>query len=290
MDALDRAASDLPNRDLLRVKEQEIRWANKDFKKHSDAFMYGLASLGCRPGDTVATALGNDTEHAVLIYAAARLGVVVAPFDEQVLSDRSSVESALSESNARVFMFGKSAAVQGDADVASMVNEILPCRAENQTQDYPEVDDARFPHLRHVVSTDYYRVNKGIQQFRHLLAYNVYARDPAKRAKQFVHDDTPLIRPVSSIGQDNALTHGDLSRRAAAVKSSLQLTNADKLYLSSRDPVDLAIGIATACETSCPIVIPGVFDRDRGTAPTDESKIYESEGCTKKIDTFAVYA
>jgi len=271
---------DLPNRDLLRVKHQDVRWSVKDFKKHSDAFMYGLSSLGCRPGDAVGAILGNNTEHAVLLYAAARLGLTVAPFDENMVSKKD-LEKAIAETECRVLLIGNAEDQLVGSDVAKTVRDILPQLNDEIDGTTPRVKDDRFPSLEHVMSTEYYKVSGSMLQFRHFLAYEVLARNPGSRAKKFVSEKTPLIQPVSALGQETAVTHGELSKRAAAAKASLGVTDGDKLLLESRDPVDLAVGLFLSCDTLCPLVLTD-------SKNADDVELYEVEGCTKRVTSFAV--
>jgi len=261
---------DLPNRDALRVKSQDVSFDYKDFKKHAEAFTYGLASLGCRPGDTVATMLGNDVEMSILVLAAARLGVTVAPFDASM--KRSDIESALQESDCRVLFMANSN--------ANVVNEILPNLSSVQdSTTVPEISEDRFPSLRHVVSTGYHRVNEGILQFRHLLAYNTFARDPSKRAQKLVDASTPLIRPMSAFGEGKSLTNGDISKRASEASTELKLSESDKLLLESSDPVDLAVALCVSTNSTCPLVLPGGND-------VDVEELFSVEGCTKRVASF----
>jgi len=271
-DVLDQRVAKLPNRDFLRVKHQEVRWSMKDFKKHSDAFMYGLASMGCRPGHVVAAWLGNEAETAVLLYAAARLGVVVAPFDES-MNTASEIEAAVEATKCRVILYSDA---PGRNDI---INEMLPCLAEVDTLAVPKIRDDRFPELRSVVTTSFDKVNGGITNFKHMLAYDVYARDPSKRARPFVSEASPLVQPVSAMSGTPilapALSHGDIVQKAAEMAAAMDLTSTDKVYLASACPVDLAVGLAVAVERVCPLVLasPG----------TSEADLFAAEGCTKRM-------
>eukprot|EP00940_MAST-03C_sp_MAST-3C-sp2_P001860 g1860.t1 len=279
-DVLDDRVRAVPNRDLLRTKDfdQDLRWSVKDFKKHSDAFMYGLTSLGCRPGDTVATCLGNTAEQAVLIYAAARLGVVVASFDPNMTA-KGDLEEAIAETNCKILLLGNSEDDARAANVAETVSDILPQLNAEHSGGIDAICDDRFPSLRHVMSTSFYKVKPSVLQFRHFLAYDVMARDPGKRARKFVDESTPLIQPVSALGRETELTHGELSRRAEAAKASLKIGSDDKVYLSSQNPVDLAVGLAISCEAQCPLVLAGV---------DGEESLFDIEGCTKRVESFSL--
>jgi len=271
-DVLDQRVAKLPNRDFLRVKHQEVRWSLKDFKKHSDAFMYGLASMGCRPGHVVAAWLGNEAETAVLIYAAARLGVVVAPFDAG-MSRTSEIEAAMEATNCRVLLYSN------DPGKNEVVNNVLPCLAQAVGLEVPQIRDDRFPELRCVVTTGYDKVNTGTMNFKHLLAYDVFGRDPSKRARPFVTETTPLIQPVTTMmGKpilSPAITHGDLVQKAAEAATEMDITNNDKIYMASSSTSDLAVSLAMACERVCPIVLP--------SPGTDEADLIKIEGCTKRM-------
>ena len=163
--------------------------------------------------------------------------------------------------------------------MSAAINEILPNLGTQHHNIGVSVRDERFPHLRHVVTTDYKRINKGILNFRHLLAYDVYARDPIKRAKPFVTAETPLLQPVSVMGIAPPLTHGDISKKATEAAAALSINNSDKLFLDSRSPLDLAVGLAVACEQICPLVLPSPI--------ADDAQLFTVEECTKRIETFA---
>ena len=258
----------------MRIKSQDVSFDYKDFKKHAEALTYGLVSLGCRPGDTVATMMGNDAEMAILVLAAARLGVTVAPFDSSMSSSKSDVEKALQESECRVLLMENSK--------KDVVNEILPSLESVQdSSSVPQIKEDRFPNLRHVVSTGYHRVNQGILQFRHLLAYNTFARDPAKRAQKFVNESTPLMRPMSKFGEGKHITNGEISKRAATASTELKLSDSDKLLLESSDPVDLAVALCVSANSTCPLVLPGSGELD-----VDFEELMSLEGCTKRVASF----
>ena len=269
-EALESKAADLPNRDALRIKSQDVSFAYKDYKKHAEALTYGLVSLGCRPGDTVATMMGNDAEMAILVLAAARLGVTVAPLDSSMSSSKQDLEKALQDSECRVLLVENSN--------GNLVNEILPSlKSVQDVASVPKIEEDRFPNLRHVVSTGYHRVNQGILQFRHLLAYNTFARDPAKRAQKLVNDSTPLMRPISKFGDGKSITNGEISKRAASLGSELKLSDSDKLLLESSDPVDLAVALCVSANSTCPLVLPG-SEND-----IDLEELFSLEGCTKRM-------
>ena len=216
--------------------------------------------------------MGNDAEMAILVLAAARLGVTVAPFDSS-MSSKGDVEKALQESECRVLLMENSK--------KDVVNEIFPgLESVQDSSSVPQLKEDRFPNLRHVVSTGYHRVNQGILQFRHLLAYNTFARDPAKRAQKFVNESTPLMRPMSKFGEGKRITNGEISKRAASASTELKLSDSDKLLLESSDPVDLAVALCVSANSTCPLVLPG------SGLDVDFEELMSLEGCTKRVASF----
>ncbi|KAK6350950.1 hypothetical protein TWF718_004130 [Orbilia javanica] len=72
-------ATKFPER--VAVQTECIRLTYKQLDQQSDALALGLSRLGLQPFERVAACLGNLAEFVVVIYACAKLGVILAPLN-----------------------------------------------------------------------------------------------------------------------------------------------------------------------------------------------------------------
>lgn len=283
-DLLDARVDETPHREILRVNHDDSRWSFAQLKRHSDALAFGLSDIGFRKGDVLATWMGNDAEHVCTLFAAARLGVIVAPIDLDVTVSPEGLSDVISSLQCRGVMYSDK--LNGDGHAA--VNSLFPLMKEQQ--EIWTIRDKRFPTLRSIITTDLDRTPGGdpeienIILFKHLMLYDYYGRCPIKKTKPLLDSKIPLLLPVTSVsnGRPNpatsAYTHSDLMKMANDAVTSLKLTNTDKLCITSPSTVNPSIGILAAALAQCPLVLPV-----SGNNEAEAQRIATIEGANKIV-------
>lgn len=97
-EALERAAAEAGDDPFLRYKDDRLTYAELDGR--ANAVANSLAERGVAGGETVCLFMYNAIEYAVLYFALAKLGAVVAPIDTRFTGE--TLAAALSKSDAAV--------------------------------------------------------------------------------------------------------------------------------------------------------------------------------------------
>lgn len=96
------------------------RWTFADLHAEAEAAASGLIRLGIRPGDRVAVCLPGWYEFIVLVYAIAKAGAILVPFNTRYREMEA--EHILRDSGARAVFFPK------EYDQVSQLNQLLSIR------------------------------------------------------------------------------------------------------------------------------------------------------------------
>jgi acyl-CoA synthetase (AMP-forming)/AMP-acid ligase II len=179
------------------VKEEKVdqRFNYSQFDKQSSAIAGGMASIGLRPGDTVATLLPHSLENVVTQFGAAKAGLKIASMEPG--ADSAFVQKVLGECTAIVY------------DPALLQPALV----------------GNFD-CKHAISTGLKHVKrvKGRHRFAEILLYS-----PFKPAR--VTPDTVLYTAYTGeeCTPSETMTHGEVIAAAEAMVEELELTSRDKV-------------------------------------------------------------
>jgi fatty-acyl-CoA synthase len=136
-------ASRLPNRPAIAFEGEELSFQEVD--KRVDEMAKGLLSLRVRRGDMVSILTGNRPEWLIYVFAAARIGCVVAPINTWYKDEE--IAYALRHSGARVLL---TAGRLLNQDFSMMLRRIAPSLAAADGT----LPDPNLPDLQHLIELD----------------------------------------------------------------------------------------------------------------------------------------
>jgi len=162
---------ELPLKEAVAFKVNNVKWSFQDLKEHSDALAAGLLELGWQSGDVLAMWVeANCQEQVVTRFASSRAGFTLVEIDSEIF-DAGTLRNILAETNAKGLVFDP---VMGDRHNQDIVEEALP-----ELASYDDSYGRRFrsrvvPSMNMVAHTGMDRV-PGVVNLKHLLAYHAPA-------------------------------------------------------------------------------------------------------------------
>jgi fatty-acyl-CoA synthase len=120
----DRIAGSYPERDVLVVRHQNVRWTYAEFAARVDRLARALVATGMRPGDRLGIWAPNCAEWLLVQYASAKAGVILVNVNPAYRT--SELEYVLNQSGCRVLI---AARAFKSSDYVAMVDDVAPrCR------------------------------------------------------------------------------------------------------------------------------------------------------------------
>ena len=177
-------AAELPWREIVKDSKAGVKWSYSDLNEQTIAFANGLGELGLNVGDTIVTILPNNAENLVTTLAAGSIGVNVVP---TTASTAGQLESVLATSGAKAVVFSKEA----EDTIAKLLPDVV--EQDFVVQDYESINDARFPELDAVITTDWELTDNQVVNFRTLFMYNNGNRCYVERAAANIDETVPLV-------------------------------------------------------------------------------------------------
>ena len=135
----ERAAARWGSREALAF--QGTRWTFADLSARVDAAAKGLIELGLEPGDTVALWMVNRPEWIDAMFAIMKIGAILVPVNTRFRTE--DMGYVLGQSDAAAVILAERS---GPVDYLGMMRAVTPALGTRP--------DARFPHLRHVVTLE----------------------------------------------------------------------------------------------------------------------------------------
>jgi fatty-acyl-CoA synthase len=125
----DRIAGSYPERDVLVVRHQNVRWTYAEFAARVDRLARALVATGMRPGDRLGIWAPNCAEWLLVQYASAKAGVILVNVNPAYRT--SELEYVLNQSGCRVLI---AARAFKSSDYVAMVDDVAPrCRTLERT-------------------------------------------------------------------------------------------------------------------------------------------------------------
>mmetsp|Transcript_16791 Transcript_16791/g.24568 ORF Transcript_16791/g.24568 Transcript_16791/m.24568 type:complete len:283 (-) Transcript_16791:42-890(-) len=221
-------AAELPWREIVKDSKAGVKWSYSDLNEQTIAFANGLGELGLNVGDTIVTILPNNAENLVTTLAAGSIGVNVVP---TTASTAGQLESVLATSGAKAVVFSKEA----EDTIAKLLPDVV--EQDFVVQDYESINDARFPELDAVITTDWELTDNQVVNFRTLFMYNNGNRCYVERAAANIDETVPLV---------GGATHKDILSAGGRVADKLGVTGNVQVALDSSKPEAIAVAAAAA--------------------------------------------
>jgi fatty-acyl-CoA synthase len=132
-----------PDREFLVYSDRDLRFRYGEFDKRVDRLAKGLLSIGLQKGDHLGVWANNVPDWLTLLFATARIGVVLVTVNTGYKLHE--LEYIVRQSDMKALCI-----VDGfkDSDYVAMVRELVPELAE---QERGRLESAKFPELRRVI-------------------------------------------------------------------------------------------------------------------------------------------
>ncbi|MGI4802049.1 MAG: AMP-binding protein [Janthinobacterium lividum] len=271
--ALDRAATQWPDRMALVCPGQKIRWTWRELRDHADGFAAGLIALGLQPGDRIGIWSLNRAEWALTQFAAAKAGLILVTINPAYRLTE--LEFALNKVGCAALV---TATAFKSTAYMDMVNTLAPELAGARPG---HLSAARLPSLRVVVQIGG-PLMPGAVAFDAVatLASDAERADLSAIAERIQFDDPANIQFTSGttgVPKGVTLSHHNILNNGYFVGRSLRLTEEDRICI----PVPLyhcfgmVMGNLAAVTHGSTMIYPG-----EGFDALQTLKTVQDERCT----------
>jgi len=132
-----------PDREFIVYSDRDLRFRYGEFDKRVDRLAKGLLSVGLQKGDHLGVWANNVPDWLTLLFASARIGVVLVTVNTGYKLHE--LEYVVKQSDMKALCI-----VDGfkDSDYVAMVRELVP---ELAVQERGRLESARFPELKRVI-------------------------------------------------------------------------------------------------------------------------------------------
>jgi len=270
-DMLEETASRFPTRLAVKYIETKYSKTYYEFNKEVDAVARGLMGMGFKKSEHIAVWATNYPEWLVLLFATARIGVVLVTANTNYKEKE--LEFLLKQSDS-VAVFTCDGLK--DIDSAKIMYSIAP---ELKKQKKGQLKCKRLPALRAVINFD--NSYSGMYEFNEIKSFGVLVSDKdfEERKKSLSPDDVINMQYTSGttgFPKGVMLTHNNIANNGLSIAECMMLTEHDKLCI----PVPffhcfgLVLGVL-ACVSKGSAMLPLLW-----FAPTKVMHAIEYEKCT----------
>jgi fatty-acyl-CoA synthase len=258
------------NKEFIVYSNLDIRYTFIDLDKKADALAKGLLAAGFKKGDHIGIWANNVPEWTTVFFAAARIGVVVAPINANYKSNE--LEYVLSQADLKgLFIIDR----YRNSDYVEMLYQLIP---ELKNAEPGVLQANKFPCLKMVADIDN-TLHQGMYTLDALLEKGAHIADgELKKAEALVsNEDTLLIMYTSGTtgGPKGAiLTHKSVinmayftNRLGRVTENSAGLNPLPLFHIMS-----LGNGIVQSLIYGAKVAMMGIFDPLAGLATIQKEK------------------
>lgn len=274
-DVLEKTAVLYPDREVLVVKQQGIRYRYKEFLEQVDRVALRLAALGVGKGHRVAIWATNRPEWVLTQFATARIGAILVNINPGYGS--SELQYALKQSETQTLIM-----IRGfrHSDYLGMISEVCPEAAAASVGDWRSIE---LPYLRNLILAGEGQPLSGMQTWDEFISAGktVESLEVVRElgASLNPHDPINIQYTSGTTGYPKGavLTHHNIVNNALLTGQRMGITSQDRICI----PVPfyhcfgMVLGNMACAVHGAAMVIPAeAFD------PWSTLKTIEEERCT----------
>jgi len=269
----DRISSQYADQDAVVVRDQNVRWSYREYRKRVDHLATGLLALDIQPGDRVGVWAPNCSEWCLAQFATAKIGAVLVCINPAYRTYE--LEYALNKVQCKALITAENFK---SSDYILMLNELAP---ELERSSPGELHAKKLPHLRHIIRLGKER-SSGMWNFDEICTMGT------EEEYLHMHDIAETLQPDDAINiqftsgttgspKGATLTHCNILNNGKIVGEGMQLTDKDRLCI----PVPLyhcmgmVMGNLTCISHGATAVFPG-----EGFDPLATLQAVAEEHCT----------
>ncbi|KAJ3783271.1 acetyl-CoA synthetase-like protein [Lentinula aff. detonsa] len=211
-------------------KTSHLAWDFDEFERHIDAASRGLLSMGVQKGDRIGIIMGNNSAYAILQWAAARIGAILATINPSYRTD---------ELIGTLRLVGIKHLVIVPSLRTSQYLKILLERFPSLASSNPgEIQEAELPELRNLIvvnNRDEHELIKAAVDWREIILWREDTRE-AKLVRDIAQglDKDEVINLQFTSGTTGApkavsLTHHNLLNNGISIGRSMNISEKDVL-------------------------------------------------------------
>ena len=225
-DLLENIAKKYPTRPAVKYIEVNYTRTYYEFNKEVDKFAKGLLGMGLKKGDHVAVWATNYPEWLVLLFATARIGVVLITVNTNYKENE--LEYLLKHSDSRaVFICDGLKDIDCEKTIYSICPELKKCKPG-------QLESERLPRLQYVVSFDNYY--EGMYHWSQIPYFGVLVSNDEYTAlrKSLSPDDVINMQYTSGttgFPKGVMLTHNNIVNNGQAIGDCMKFTHRDRLCI-----------------------------------------------------------
>ncbi|MDR3185356.1 MAG: AMP-binding protein [Christensenellaceae bacterium] len=225
-DTLESIAKKFPMRQAVKYIEVDYERTYYEFNRDADTFSKGLLGMGLKKGDHVAVWATNYPQWLILLFAAAKIGVVLVTVNTNYKAHELEYLLKNSDSKALFICDGLN-----DIDCEKTVYELCP---ELKTSKPGHLESVRLPLLKLVCSFDNHY--DGMYHWSQIPQFGVLVSEAEYRAvKQSLHaDDVINIQYTSGttgFPKGVMLTHKNIVNNGMQIGDCMKFTHKDRLCI-----------------------------------------------------------
>lgn len=278
---LDRAVEKYPSQDAMVFPELDYRRTWLQLGGDVELLARGLMSLGIKKGEKIALLATNEPDWIVLMFAAAKIGAVLLPFNTNY--QKYELQQALKQSDAENLFLVQS---YRDTDFLALISDIVP---ELRTCPKGELKSEEYPHLKRVVSIGRYarRGMYTIREIRQMAAETTWKAYGERQMSVSCNDVVNMQYTSGTTGFPKAamLTHRNIINDSFWIGACMGYTHKDRICI----PVPLfhcfgcVLGVTVASVYGAAMVLLRKFD------PIAVMSAVEHEKCTSLYGVPTMY-
>ncbi|KAJ3999585.1 acyl-CoA synthetase [Lentinula boryana] len=227
-------------------KTSHLAWDFDEFERHIDAASRGLLSMGVQKGDRIGIIMGNNSTYAILQWAAARIGAILATINPSYRTD---------ELIGTLRLVGIKHLVIVPSLRSSQYLKILLERFPSLASSNPgEIQEAELPELRNLIvvnNRDEHELVKAAVDWREIIFWREDTRE-AKLVRDIAQslDKDEVINLQFTSGTTGApkavsLTHHNLLNNGISIARSMNISEKDVLYALIKEKCTALHGVPT---------------------------------------------
>ncbi|KAJ3986184.1 acyl-CoA synthetase [Lentinula detonsa] len=227
-------------------KTSHLAWDFDEFERHIDAASRGLLLMGVQKGDRIGIIMGNNSAYAILQWAAARIGAILATINPSYRTD---------ELIGTLRLVGIKHLVIVPSLRSSQYQKILLERFPSLASSNPgEIQEAELPELRNLIvvnNRDEHELVKAAIDWREIILWREDTRE-AKLVRDIAQglDNDEVINLQFTSGTTGApkavsLTHHNLLNNGISIGRSMNISEKDVLYTLIKEKCTALHGVPT---------------------------------------------